>query len=364
VVRWVGKGRGRNRFAVLATSGIAAALLAACGQGAEPGADAGGAGGGDYVIGVSNMTVGNGWREEMICAVKAEALASGKVSNVVVSSENGGVPEQIANIRELVSQGVDAMIVNPTSPDQLNNVLDQAAERGITVVSVDQAVTTDKALVASNDQEAYGRLGAEWLVEQLGGAGTVVELRGGQGAPADIARHTGFLSVMEQHPQIQVVERYTNWSFSEANQIMLDLLNSSQQIDGVWTSGQDYTVVNAFQTLGRPFVPIVGADTNEFINQMIELKDEGLVAAAVTNPATIGGVGASIAISALEGQNVERVTQLEPELYTTAMSDEELRAHYLPEQPPTYSTQLQIEPHTHYSVEQLLACKGPGEQAR
>ena len=43
-----------------------------------------------YVIGVSNTLVGNGWREEMICAVKAQAIASGKVSKVIVANRNGG----------------------------------------------------------------------------------------------------------------------------------------------------------------------------------------------------------------------------------------------------------------------------------
>ena len=33
-----------------------------------------------YTIGVSNTVQGNGWREEMICAIKAQALASGKVA--------------------------------------------------------------------------------------------------------------------------------------------------------------------------------------------------------------------------------------------------------------------------------------------
>ena len=33
----------------------------------------------DYTIGISNTVQGNGWREEMICAMKAQALASGKV---------------------------------------------------------------------------------------------------------------------------------------------------------------------------------------------------------------------------------------------------------------------------------------------
>ncbi len=42
----------------------------------------------DYVIGVSNTLVGNGWRDEMICAAKAQALASGKVAKVVVVNQN------------------------------------------------------------------------------------------------------------------------------------------------------------------------------------------------------------------------------------------------------------------------------------
>jgi ribose transport system substrate-binding protein len=349
----------RRRTAVLTTALGLTAALAACGGGGGAGGSA--ASGGKFVLGVSNMTVGNGWREEMICSIKAEALASGAVSKVIVSSQNGAVAEQKANIRTLISQGVNAIIVNPTSPDQLNDVLDQAVARGIKVVSVDQAVTTDKAMIASNNQQEYGRLGAAWLVDQLHGPGTVVELRGAQGDPADIARHTGFTSVLSQHPEIKVIERYTSWNFSVANQIMLDLLNSSQRIDGVWTSGQDYTVVNAFRTLNKPLVPIVGADTNEFIKQMMDLKGAGLNAAAVTNPATIGGVGANIAIAALKGQNPERVTQLKPEVYTTRMSNDELNKHYLPDQPPTYSTQLEVPPYTHYTVEQLRACKGPGE---
>ncbi len=41
-----------------------------------------------YVVGVSNTLIGNGWREEMICSIKAEAEASGKVSKVIVANRN------------------------------------------------------------------------------------------------------------------------------------------------------------------------------------------------------------------------------------------------------------------------------------
>src|SRR3954465_5664960 len=79
-----------------------------------------------YVIGVSNTLVGNGWREEMICSIKAQALASGKVSKVIVANRNGGPAEQIADIRNLISAGANAIIINPTSDKALNAVIAQA----------------------------------------------------------------------------------------------------------------------------------------------------------------------------------------------------------------------------------------------
>ena len=148
--------------------------------------------GGTYVLGVSNTLVGNGWREEMICAVKAQALASGKVSKVVVANRNGGPAEQSADIRNLISAGANAIIINPSSPSALNGVIQQAISRGIKVVSVDQRVTAPGTYNVTNDQVAYGRLGAEWLFKKLGGKGNVVEMRGIAGVPADTDRHAGF----------------------------------------------------------------------------------------------------------------------------------------------------------------------------
>ena len=84
-----------------------------------------------WVLGVSNTLVGNGWREEMICAVKAQALASGKVSKVIVANRNGGPAEQIADIRNLISAGANAIIINPSSANALNAVVAQAAARGV-----------------------------------------------------------------------------------------------------------------------------------------------------------------------------------------------------------------------------------------
>src|SRR6201984_1934938 len=153
-----------------------------------------------YVGGVSNTLVGNGWREKMVCSIKAEALASGKVSKIILANRNGGPSEQIADLRNLISAGVNIIIVNPSDRKALDPVIKQATDRKIVVVAVDQAVDAPSAYVVTNDQTAYGRLGAEALLKKLGGKGNVVEMRGLDGVPADADRPDGFTEALKTSP--------------------------------------------------------------------------------------------------------------------------------------------------------------------
>ncbi|MYF29619.1 MAG: substrate-binding domain-containing protein, partial [Gammaproteobacteria bacterium] len=96
-------------------------------------------------------------------------------------------------------------------------------------------------------------------------------------------------------PDIEVVaSTFTGWDPSTGAQQALDLI-TTQEIDGIWTSGIDYSVVEQFQVADVDFVPIVGADNNGFVEQLIQLADAGLMGAAVTNPPAIGAVGMAIA---------------------------------------------------------------------
>ncbi|HSK35888.1 MAG TPA: substrate-binding domain-containing protein, partial [Actinomycetota bacterium] len=311
---------------------VAAMALAvtACGGGDDDTAS-GGSGArsgqsGNFVIGVSNTLAGNGWREQMICSVKAQALASGKVSKVIAISKNGGPTEQIQDLQNLISQGANAIIVNPSDREKLNPVIQQATQKKIVVVAVDQAVSEPTAYVATNDQVAYGRLGAEWLAEKLGGKGNVLYMRGIDGVPADSDRDKGFQEVMSKNPDIKVKEVFTGWDFTKGGDIAVQELTSGDY-DGVWTSGIDYTVVNAFKTVGKDPVPVVGADNNQFIQQLLE----GSPGAAVTNPAVIGGVGMAIALDVLQGKQVKRETLLTPEVWDADADKATLEANNFPD---------------------------------
>jgi ABC-type sugar transport system substrate-binding protein len=78
-------------------NGVAALALGAAVWAVAP---VGGASAADqFVIGVSNTHIGNSWREEFVCSIKAEALASGLVSKIVLANREAGPSEQIADLR-------------------------------------------------------------------------------------------------------------------------------------------------------------------------------------------------------------------------------------------------------------------------
>ncbi|HSK37076.1 MAG TPA: LacI family transcriptional regulator, partial [Actinomycetota bacterium] len=113
----------------------------------------------------------------------------------------------------------------------------------------------------------------------------------------------------------------------------------------------------AFQTVGKQPVPVVGADNNQFIQQLLD----GTPGAAVTNPAVIGGVGTAIALDVLSGKKVERETLLTPEVWDADADKATLEANNFPDRDATFSSAVSVKPYTTYTNEQLFACKGPGE---
>lgn len=335
---------------------VLALVAAACSS--DDGSDGSGGGDGDtYTIGISNNTVGNGWREQMICAMKAEASARGNVDEVVLLNRDTDTAGQISDITSLISQGVDAILLNPGDQEAFNDVIEEAEAQGIVVVVVDNAVTSDSAYLVSNDQAAYGELGARWLFEELGGEGNVAYMRGIDGVGADTLRDEGFQAALAEYPGINVVaEVFTDWSHTTAAQQAVEILTTND-VDGVWTSGTDFSVVEQYAAAGVGNIPTVGADNNAFIGQLLTI--DGLRGVAVTNPPSVGGAGMAVALNILEGQDVPKRTLLTP----AALSEKaDLEPLYIEgEFPEGWSSYMEIEPYTSYTADDVIACKGPGE---
>jgi ribose transport system substrate-binding protein len=317
----------------------------------------------DYKIGVSNTVQGNGWREEMICAIKAQALASGKVASLNIAHRNTDAAGQLEDIRNLIGAGVNAIVVNPSDPAGISAALKEATDAGIVVVAVDQTVNEPSAYIISNNQEEYAYLGAKWLFEQLGGKGEVIYMRGAAGASADSDRDKGFKRALAEFPDIKVVhEVFTGWQQDQGKQQILDYIATGAPFDGVWTSGIDNVIVDALVESGVDLVPVVGADNAGFVGQLSSV--EGLKGAAVTNPGSIGGAGVTLAVQILDGQKPSQQTVLvQPEIWdnVTDAGKAKLAAAADSSLDPEWPVSVSIPDWTTYTKEQIIACKGPGE---
>jgi len=316
-----------------------------------------------WTIGVSNTVQGNGWREEMICAIKAQALASGNVAALNIAHRNTDAAGQLEDIRNLISAGVDAIVVNPADPAGIQAALAEATAAGIVVVAVDQAVTEPTAYIISNNQEEYAYLGAKWLFETLGGEGDVVYMRGAAGASADSDRDKGFKRALAEFPDVKVVQEvFTGWQQDQGKQQILDFIATGIPFDGIWTSGIDNVIVDALVESQATLVPVVGADNAGFVGQLNSV--EGLKGAAVTNPGSIGAAGVTLALQILGGEKpAEQTVLVQPEIWEN-VTDEgkaKLQAAADPSLSPEWPVSISIPDWTTYSKDQIVACKGPGE---
>ena len=318
---------------------------------------------GTYTIGISNTVQGNGWREEMICAMKAQALASGKVAKLNIAHRNTDAAGQSEDIRNLISAGVNAIVVNPADPSGINAALKEATDKGIVVIAVDQAVTEPSAYIISNNQEEYAYLGAKWLFQQMGGKGDVVYMRGAAGASADSDRDKGFKKALAEFPDVKVAQEvFTGWQQDQGKQQILDFIATGTPFNGIWTSGIDNVIVDALVESGATMVPVVGADNAGFVGQLNTVQ--GFTGAAVTNPGSIGAAGVKLAVDILDGKKPEqKVVLVEPQLWENATEEgkAKLKAAADPSLSPEWPVSIMIPGWTDYTKEQIVACKGPGE---
>ncbi len=324
-MKHLGKGRGLAALAAIAivasacssgatTAPSAAASSAASAAPASAGASQGTAlAAGSYKIGYSNGGgVGNGFREEQVCTAKAQWKAyGGDTSALTVIHRNTDAAGQLSDIRSLIAKGVNAIVFNPNDPAALNPALAEAKAAGIKTVSVDAYVTDPNTWNLYNNQVKYAELGAKWLFDQMGGKGTVWYTRGLAGYPADSDRDTGFQNVLKQYPNIKIVPNnqgvFTGWDPATTTNLTNNFIQSGQydKIQGIWASGMGKQIVDAIKAANKPFVPIADADIGGFVSQLLDPTNfPGLKGAAVTNTASVGGAGITLALKLLSGETV------------------------------------------------------------
>ncbi|MFI1563764.1 multiple monosaccharide ABC transporter substrate-binding protein [Streptomyces sp. NPDC020490] len=279
----------RTRRAALAAIAGAASLaltLTACGQNSEGGSkeDKGSAKGG--TIGIAMPTKSSErWISDGKNVVK-DLEAKGYKTKLVYGEDDPD--QQVSQIENLITQGVKGLIIAAIDNKSLNNVLQQAADAKIPVISYDRLILGTKNVdyYASFDNTKVGELQANFIVDKLGlkdGKGPFnIELFAGSnddnntkyffnGAMSVLQPYIDKKKLVVKSGQTQLTQVTTlRWDGTTAQKRMEDILTSSYKsgrVDAVLSpyDGISIGILSALKSDGygsksKPLPVITGQD--------------------------------------------------------------------------------------------------------
>jgi ribose transport system substrate-binding protein len=166
---------------------------------------------GSVKIGVSLAGYSTDFWSAYVSFEKAAAKKYG-VSLVGPISSDGDAGKQATQIRALIDQGVNALIINPVDSAAIAPTLAYAQAKHVPVVSVDVAPTKGHVyMIVRADNVLYGMSACKYITSHVKGSGHVAMLEGDLASINGLDRKNGFLDCMKSHPNLKVVQYATKW---------------------------------------------------------------------------------------------------------------------------------------------------------
>ncbi|MFM9994812.1 MAG: substrate-binding domain-containing protein [Phycisphaerales bacterium] len=172
-----------------------------------------------FVIGYSQCNRAEPWREQMDKDIKTAAETHPRLKLIQKDAQNDRA-RQMAHLREFIVAKVDAIIVSPLDVSLTLNV-GEAYEAGIPVIVLDRRVNGDKyTCFIGGDNRLIAREVGAWVTKQLGGKGTVVELKGLSTSPPAVERTEPFREAIKGTDIRIVYDADVEWLKDKAREKM------------------------------------------------------------------------------------------------------------------------------------------------
>lgn len=257
-------------------------------------------------VGFSNSFAGNAFRTQMVYELQDEvANHLGKdVGKLIITDANNSVDKQISDINDLLTKGVDILLVDAASDTALNTVIQRAWQQGVLVVAFDNTVTSEHAINVNTDQTEFGKIGGDWLASKLKKGDSVFTLDGAAGSPVNDQRLAGATKSLTTAGITIVGGANTDWDQAKGQSAAADLLSAHPGVAGIYSQGGGPSLgaLNAMEQRGSALIPITGEGYNGFLKKWKELKDTvGYESIAPSNPTYLSALALDVAVKAIRG---------------------------------------------------------------
>ncbi|MBG9986363.1 substrate-binding domain-containing protein [Facklamia sp. DSM 111018] len=270
-----------------------------------------------YTIGLSMNTQTNPFFVTVTEGVKDAAEELG-IELIVTDAQNS--PEtQLTDIENILAKSPDALIIDPTDSDAIIPAVELANEAGVPVFTMDRQTNGGEVIShIGYDAIKSGKLAGEYLVEQLGGKGKVVELQGIMGTNVAQDRSEGFNSIISENPDMEIVSQQSaNFDRAEALTVMENILTANPEINGLYAANDEMLLgaMEAIEAAGRTDeIIVIGCDG---LDETLEGIKGGSINATVAEPPYFLGESIlKVAYDHLEGKKIEEMVLLDNEVVT------------------------------------------------
>ena len=241
-----------------------------------------------YVIGFSQCTTADAWRQAMLAGMRKELSFYPNVTFELKDARDDSRRQQ-QQIQEFLREKVDLLIVSANEAEPVTPVVEEAFNRGIPVVILDRRTTSKlyTAYVGGNNLEV-GRAAGRYIGNLLDGRGNVLEIEGAAGASPAVDRHEGFIAALAAYPGIGLVAQVPgDWKRPSVLQNLPAVLRAHPEVNLIFAHN-DRMALGAYQVckqlgLGRR-VRVVGVDGLPGAQGGIQLVQDGVLTATLLYP--------------------------------------------------------------------------------
>lgn len=290
-------------------------LLSGCGGGGEQGE-------GKIKIGVCLSSFHAGFMTALNQAVLDQGEELGITVNV--SNANGDASTQADNMQNYITQGVNAIVINPIDGNSIIPSIQMANAQGIPVFIVDTNAAGGEIMNKNGtDNLKAGRTAAEniaqVLFEKYGEhKGKVVNLAGKISQASGYDRDQGFMEEIGKYPDIEIVFRQDcEFDQEKSMNAMMNALQANDEIDAVFAANDNTALgaVKAIEQAGRSYpigdekrIYVIGIDGNP--EGLKAVRDGRIDATISQNPITMGKTTIKMAYEYLvNGTTPEAITE-------------------------------------------------------
>lgn len=257
----------------------------------------------EFTIGLSVSTLNNPFFVSLKKGIEKEAKKRG-MKVIIVDAQNDS-SKQTSDVEDLIQQGVDALLINPTDSSAISTAVESANAVGVPVVTIDRSAEQGKVetLVASDNVKG-GEMAAAFIADKLGKGAKVAELEGVPGASATRERGSGFHNIADQKLQV-VTKQSADFDRTKGLTVMENLLQGHPDIQAVFAHNDEMVLgaLEAINSSGKDIL-VIGFDGNK--DALASIKDRKLSATVAQQPELIGKLATEAADDILHGKKVQK----------------------------------------------------------